>query len=294
MLEAKENLSGQAEMFEQENEEASVSEGDEVEMVDMEDATSGSPEEDGNSNDTDPDGSSESTRSDSDANDIELTAFNAKLAQALGTRPGNEDLTAEDSGSSDEDMNSEQMEALDDQLKEVFRERKNVKSKKTEKKDAKENIVNFKCRVLDLLEIYVKQQHSNRLGLSLLLPLLQCIRKTTSPQVSSKACNVMREYARACKGDRVPGIEDTDAIFNLLKSVHAEAIKEGSNAYVSACSQASLLLVKVLVAHDRECFRRVLRIYGDTQEKYFFDANCKVKPAFFTDWQNWCTSAKKQ
>ena len=294
MLEAKENLSGQAEMFEQENEEASVSEDDEVEMVDMEDATSGSLEEEGNSSDTDSDGSSESAGSNSDANDTELAAFNAKLAQALGTRPGNEDLTAEDSGSSDEDMNSEQMEALDDHLKEVFRERKKVNSKKTEKKDAKETIVNFKCRVLDLLEIYIKQQHGNRLALSLSLPLLQCIRTTTSPQVSSKACNVMREYARVCKGDKVPTIEDTDAIFDLLESVHTEAMKEGSNAYVSAYSQASLLLVKVLVAHDRECFRRVLKIYGDTQEKYFFDAKCKVKPAFFTDWQNWCTSARKQ
>ena len=294
MLEAKENLSGQAEMFEQENEEASVSEEDEVEMVDMEDATAGGPEEDGDSSDTGSDGTSESTESDSDANDSELAAFNAKLAQALGTRPGNEDLTAEDSGGSDEDMNSEQMEALDDHLKEVFRERKKVNSKKIEKKDAKETIVNFKSRVLDLLEIYVKQQHGNRLALSLLLPLLQCIRKTTSLQVSSKACSVMREYARVCKGDNVPSIEDTDVIFDLLESVHSEAANEVSNAYVSAYSQASLLLVKVLVAHDRECFRRVLRIYGDMQEKFFFDANCKVKPAFFTDWQNWFTQAREQ
>ena len=281
-------------MFEQQNEEASASEENDVEIVDMEDATSGSSEEDGDSSDTDSDGTSESTESDSDANDAELAAFNAKLAQALGTRPGNEDLTAEDSGRSDEDMNSEQMEALDDHLKEVFRERKKVKSKKTEKKDAKETIVNFKCRVLDLLEIYVKQQHGNRLALSLLLPLLQCIRKTTDKQVSKQACNAMREYARVCKSDGVPTIEDTNAIFDLLKSVHAEAMKEGSNAYVSACSQASLLLVKVLVAHDRECFRRVLRIYADTQEKAFFDANCKVKPALFTDWQNWFTTARKQ
>ena len=294
MLEAKESLAGQAEMFEQENEEDNVSEEGDVEMVNMGNTSSGSPGEDDNSSEGDSDGSSESTETDSDASDTELAAFNAKLAQALGTRPGNEDLTADDSGSSDEDMNSEQMEALDDHLKEVFRERKKVNSKKTEKKDAKETIVNFKCRVLDLLEIYVKQQHGNRLALSLLLPLLKCIRTTTSPQVSSKACNVMREYARACKSDKVPVIEDTDAIFDLLRAVHAEAMKEGSNAYVSAYSQASLLLVKVLVAYDRECFRRVLRIYGDTQEKYFLDANCKVKPAFFTDWQNWCTSARKQ
>ena len=281
-------------MFEQEVEALSVTEGSDVEMVDMEDASSGSPEDvKGSSDEDESEASSESIEADSEGNDDELAVFNAKLAQALGTRPGNEDLDAEDSSSSDEDMNSEQMEALDGHLGQILRERKNITSKRTERKDAKETIVNFKCRVLELLEIYAKQQHANSLALSLLLPLLKVIRTTTSPQVSSKACNVMREYARVCKGSGVPNAENLDAIYAILESVHAEAMKEGSNAYVSACSQASLLLVRVLVAHDRECLRRVVRIYGDTEEKALFDANCKVKTAFFTDWLNWCTSARK-
>ena len=238
-------------------------------------------------------GSGDADAGDSDEVSDELAALNAKLAQVVGTRPGNEDLDAEDSSSSDEEMTDEQMFELDVSLENIFRERKKVTSKRSEKKDAKENIVNFKCRVLELLDIYVKQEHRNGLGLSLSLPILTLIRTTTSPLVSRKASDVMREYARLCKGDGAPYIKDTDSVFGLLEAVHIEAMKEGSNAHASACSQASLLLVRVLVAHDRECLRMVVKRYGATQESALFDSDCKVKTSFFTDWLNWCTSARK-
>ena len=237
--------------------------------------------------------SGDADAADSDEVGGELAALNAKLAQVVGTRPGNEDLDAEDSSSSDEEMTDEQMFELDVSLENIFRERKKVTSKRSEKKDAKENIVNFKCRVLELLEIYVKHEHRNGLGLSLSLPILTLIRTTTSPLVSRKASDVMREYARLCKGDGAPHVKDTESVFGLLEAVHIEAMKEGSNAHASACSQASLLLVRVLVAHDRECLRMVVKRYGATQESALFDSDCKVKTSFFTDWLNWCTSARK-
>ena len=237
--------------------------------------------------------SDDADAADSDKVGDEVAALNAKLAQVVGTRPGNEDLDAEDSSSSDEEMTDEQMFKLDVSLENIFRERKKVTSKRSEKKDAKENIVNFKCRVLELLEIYVKQEHRNGLGLSLTLPILRLFRATTSLLVSRKASDVIREYARLCKGDGVPHIKDTESVFGLLEDVHIEAMKEGSNAHANACSQASLLVVRVLVAHDRECLRRVVRIYGATQESALFDSGCKVKTSFFTEWLNWCTSARK-
>ena len=230
---------------------------------------------------------------DSDGESDELAALNAKLASIVGTRPGIEDLDAEDNSSSDEEMTDEQMFEMNASLEHIFREQKISRSKKTDKKDAKENMVNFKCRVLDLLEIYVKQEHGNGLGLSIILPILILVRTTTSPLVSRRACEVMREYARVCKGDGVPRIEDTESVFALLEAVHVEAMKEGSNAHASACSQASLLLVRVLAARDRECLRRVVKIYAATQESALFDSSCKVKTSFFTDWLNWCTSARK-
>ncbi|KAL6714597.1 DNA-directed DNA polymerase [Lecanora helva] len=294
VLETRESLSGQVEMFEQVNDDQdhadSISEASDVEEVGMAEKESA----EGDSEDEDDDDTDVSVYSAEmiEGEDDELAAFDAKIAQALGTRPCNDIMKEGDSTSSDEDMNDEQMEALDEQLAKVFRERKKLTSKKTEEKEAKETVVNFKSKVLDLLETYVKQQHTSILALSLLLPILTLIRTTTSPQISGKACNLLRGYSKLCKGDGVPKIKDAETMYELLEQIHIEAGKEASNAHTSACSQASLLVIKVLVNYDRESLRRVIKIYGSTREKFLFDPDCKVKTAFFTEWSNWCTSAR--
>ena len=231
---------------------------------------------------------------DDDTTDGELAAFDAKLALALGTRPPGDDLASNESGESiDEDMNDEQMEAIDAQLVQVFRERKKVTGQKSQKKDAKEAIINFKCRVLELLETFIKQQHASALALDLLLPLLRVIRSTTSKMVSSKACDLIREYARSCKGKNVPDAKNKAPLLDLLHSIHNEAAKEGSNTFTSACSQASLLLVRVLSAQDRNSLRQVTAIYASTQERLLFDPQCQFKVSFFLDWLNWCAQARR-
>lgn len=232
--------------------------------------------------------------SENEEDNDELAAFEAKLAQALEARSTKKDGgVASDDEPSEADMDDEQMEALDEQLEKVFKERKIASSKKSQRKDAKEVVTNFKCRVLELLEIFVKEQHTNLLGLKLLIPLLTTIRTTKSKLVSKKACDLVREYTRLCKGKSVPNVDDLDAIFDLLAAIHGEAMREGSHAYKSACSQASLLVVKVLVARDRENLRRVVLRYAATQERFLFDPKCKAKTSFFSDWLNWCNSARK-
>ncbi|MCJ1468835.1 DNA-directed DNA polymerase [Pseudocyphellaria aurata] len=223
--------------------------------------------------------------------DAELVAFDAKLAQALKNRSTEDDrATIGNDEFTDEDMNDEQMEALDEQLGKVFRGRKKVMSKKSQKKGAKETIVNFKCRVLELLEIFIKHQNAKLLTLDLLVPILRTIHSTSSTLVSAKACGLIRTYTKVCKGENLPNAIDTDPIFDLLKKIHNQATKDGSNAYNSSCSQASLLVVKILVAQDRENLRRILLIYSETQERALLDPRCGVKVSFFSDWLNWCSS----
>lgn len=213
---------------------------------------------------------------------------------ALGTRPATDDLNANDEDeSSDEDMNDEQMEALDEHLEKVFRERKNVTSNKSQKKDSKEAIVNFKCRVLELLDIYIKQEHKNLLPLQLLVPLLNVIRSTKTALVSSKACDLLGTYFKLCKPNSVPKISDTESVFEVLHTVHQQAAKGGSNAYSSACSKASLLLVKILVAQDREHLRLIESIYSKTHESFMLDPKSNIKPSFFSEWLNWSVTARK-
>lgn len=293
VLETKENLAGQDEMFEEEDRDselsvATSSDNSDVEEVEMKDANDIHPS-------ANEDEVSEATSNSEEAEDEELAAFDAKLAQALKIKPATTDIDAASIASSSSDMTDSQMEALDVHIAQIFKERRNLgknTSKKTQQKDARESIVNFKCRVLELLEIFIKQQHKKPLALELLIPLLSVTRMTTSQQVSSKACNLVREFGRICKGKEMPEVDDAEAVFTLLREVHVEAMREASNAHASACSQASLFLVRLLVGLDREHLRKVVGIYAGTQEVLLMDPKCRVKMSFFTDWMNWCATAR--
>ena len=244
--------------------------------------------------------SASGTEEDSDmlesADDPELVAFDQKLAQALGTKRADQLLAAgEDDESSEDDMDDEQMEALDVHLEKVFSERKKVTSKKTERKQAKETIMVFKGRVLELLEIFIKQQYRSTLAFAAILPLLALIRTTTSKHISEKAGNLVREYSKLYKLKHSISSEPLfllDETIDLLRAVHDAAAKEGSNAYSSACSHASLLLAKVIVANGGD-ISGVIDCYASTQNRFMTDPACKVKTSLFTDWMNWCTSARR-
>ncbi|KAE8412399.1 DNA polymerase phi-domain-containing protein [Aspergillus pseudocaelatus] len=291
ILEAKESLAGQQEMFEQDDEGEEdeemmdVDEDDsDVEVVDAE----GSDDDD---EDEEEEGSEE--EEEEDGNDDEEAIFEAKLAEALGPHRANQDLNDDEEGS-DADMNDDEMEQVDQQLAKVFQARRDALSKNKDKKDAKGNMVNFKNRVLDLLEIYVKKCHSKLLALDLLLPLLRLTRKSTVKQISNKANSVLRDYTRLCKGSALPKLESVEPAWELLNSIHKEASHSGPPSHASACSQASLLMVKVLVAHDKNNISGIVDVYAETRKQQFLSKKCHVQPSFFSEWSNWCVSASKQ
>ena len=302
ILKVKENSEGQDELFEkidEEGNEGMEEEDDDSEASDVEVLDRRSSSQDNQTSEDDSDAVSLSAdEEDGSGPDEDLAAFDAKLAQALGTRPANEDLDAGDSGTSDEDMNDEEMEALDEHLANVFREQKKATSKKFENKTAKKNIVDFKCRVLELLEIFVKKQHRKYLALKLVLPVLVLIRTTSNPQVSQKAINLLREYSRLSKGkNQSPvvdqgGDKDPGSVVLMLQWVHKEAMMPGSNAHANACSQASLILVRILADYGE--MDEIVQTYGQTYvssyEKALSEKNFRVKMSLFIDFNNWAAS----
>lgn len=296
VLEAKDNLAGQQEMFENQDEAEEGEEGD-INMMDVDmDSDDDDVEEvsanEGSSDDEEDDDDSSDENDDED--NEELEAFDAKLAEALGiNRADGDDASGDDD---DADMNDEEMEALDEQIVKVFRTRNQATSKKKDKVQARETMINFKNRVLDLLHIYVKKSYLNPIALDLLLPLLQLSRRSTVKQIATRAGNVLREYTKNCKGSSVPAIEASskEDVFSLLKNVHQEATYSGPPTHSAACSQASLLLVKVLVGHDRNTVPDIVDVYGETRKKQLVDKKCHVQPSFFSDWNNWCVTASKQ
>lgn len=298
ILDAKENLAGQQEMFDQQED----GNDDHHEDEDMIDADEVDEDEDGDE-DSDKDPSSEEEESseieveeDEDEDDAELEAFDAKLAEALGTHRADKDLEEASDSSSESGMDDDQMEAIDEQLVKVFKTRSQIMSKKKDKKDAKENMVNFKNRVLDFVEIYIKKCHASIVALDLILPLLRLARKSTTQQICQKSHGVMREYVKSCKGPAIPPLGDTDTepVWELLQAIHKEATLSAPPAHAASCSLGSLLVVKVLVAHDKQNVLRVVDVYGETRKQQLLNTKCHVKPTFFTDWSNWCQTATTQ
>ena len=267
-----------------------------VEMLDsdVEVASQSSKEDEDADSDDQSEANGQEQGDDDDDDDEELAAFDAKLAAALGTRKGEDDLDSADTSGSDEDMDDDEMEALDEQLATVFRARKDLTNKKKENKEAKGNIVQFKTRVLDRIEAYLKQEYQNPLALVVVVPLLVTARKTRTKQISDRACQILREFCSRCKGKTVPAETNVATAKEILGSVHEEACLQSSQTHATACSQASILLVKVLVAIDSQNVLIAVETYADTRKKQLTDKKCHVQPSFFTDWNNWCTSASRQ
>jgi DNA polymerase phi len=296
VLATKESLEGQQEMFDAADEDANTDDEDEsdasdVDMIDSDVevvSSSSKPSSDAVSDDSD----SYNEDAEDDSEDEELAAFDAKLAAALGTRKltnGVED----DDDSSTSGMDDDQMMVLDEKLAEVFRARQQENSKKREKKDAKENIVNFKNRVLDLIDVYLKVEYHASQSLELLLPLLILARKTKTKQLADRACLILNEFCKRCKGANVPSCNDTLEGIELLLALHAEAGTGASNAHANAASHASILVVKSLVNSGVKV-GDVVDVYANTQKRMLTDKKCKIQAGLFTDWNNWCVSAREK
>lgn len=295
ILESNESLRGQQELFDQEpedNEEFDIDgeDGDmdsDVEVLDMngdEGNFNGHLDEDGDDTEADED-SGEDEEEDEDAKKLDDA-----LAKALGTRRLDQDEEAE--SDSDADMTDSEMMELDSKLVEIFSQRKKAPNKKQEQRDAKETMVNFKSRVLDLLDIYVKKQAANALAFGLLLPLLQLIRTTKTKQLAEKAHSIIGSFAKAYKtAKKTEGAAEISISeqTKLLKAIHLEASKDPSHSFAKAASTSSLLISSSMYSRDNGSVKKIATVYRDSQVAWV-EGEVKMQAAFFAEWVNWCQS----
>ncbi|TKA80711.1 hypothetical protein B0A49_01114 [Cryomyces minteri] len=295
VLDQRENLAGQQALFEQEADQAEDLDAEDVEDTsDVKivnetlqkasnedgDADTNVPSSDDSSGDDDDEDAENDSTDDGDQRDEEL---DMKLAELLKTAANG---AGSDSSDGDADMDDEEMMALEPHLTKIFEERKKLPNKKKEGRDAKETVINFKNRVLDLLAIYVKQQHANPLALHLILPLLRLVRTSTSKQLADKSAGLLKQYFDACaKHKRLPALDAADnSAWELLASAHEEALKGTSKLHALACSRSHLFLTKVLTALDEENFERAEDVYDRSFQTWRSDAKARVHESFFTEW----------
>lgn len=243
-----------------------------------------------NDNDAVDEDSNRETSSSSDQengeDDEELLKFNSLLANALQVQ--NKDKASGENESSDEsDMDDDQMMALESHLANIFKERKKTASKKREQKDAKEMIIAFKNRVLDLLLIYIRKQHANPISTSLVLPLLRLVRMSSSKQLAEKAFDHLKQYYDTCKSKGMPADVNDEVLWEILKNVHTEVTRSTNKMTASACSRSSLFIAKILVSKDSKNYGKILEQYALTQKDWYMDPKSKINPSMFTEWISW-------
>uniref|UniRef100_A0A3P9JKQ5 MYB binding protein (P160) 1a n=1 Tax=Oryzias latipes TaxID=8090 RepID=A0A3P9JKQ5_ORYLA len=176
-------------------------------------------------------------------------------------------LATEEDASSDEDLDDEAMMKLDQSLSALFSEqKKKIQAKKDEKaklQKEKSLVLDFKIKVLDLLEVFVTRQASNPLVVSLVEPLLNVIDRemnSSSDQQSQdflrRAADIFRNqlcrsksYCRTA-GDRQRELHD------LLEKLMTKCQKLSDSSlslyYFSACLYLVKLLRGALPAEAKE------------------------------------------
>lgn len=301
VLESDESLRGQQALFDQEPEDAGEMEVDnvdedemdsDVEVVDM-DADEGTLNgllEQSEDDDTEEGDEEDDEEEDDDGNnedDEEGKKLDDALALALGTHKI--DPNVESGSDSDADMTDSEMMALDSKLAEIFSQRRKEPNKKKEQKDARETMVNFKARILDLMDIYVKKQASNPLAFGLLLPLLQLTRTTKTKQLAEKSQNIIQTFAKAFKSSKDTDELDVSEQIKLLKSIHTEASNDLSHLFSRSASTASLLVASSIYKVDCTSFKKIANVYRDSQVAWV-EGEVKMQASFFTEWVNWCQS----
>ncbi|XDG09993.1 hypothetical protein ABKA04_009608 [Annulohypoxylon sp. FPYF3050] len=219
----------------------------------------------------------------------ELADLDDALAKVLGSHRLDKDKEAE-SSDNDSDMTDSEMIALDEKLVEVFKQRAKKTGKKKEKKDAKESVVMFKHRVLDLVALYLKHEAANSLAFALLLPLLDLVRTTSAKPLANKAGAAIENFAKAFKKVRTVVTRgeagfDAEPQFQLLDKLHRKAAEDASHAYGRAASQASLLVASSLVV-EKGNVERVNEMYAKIFSKCQ-KGEARIPGFFFSDWINW-------
>ena len=305
-LAADESEKGQQALFSTEDEDMLDAEGSDaeeeeegldsdVEIVDLEDAGSEVPDD----SDSEEESSDEEDAADKAEPADRDDALDNALAVALNSHRLDQDAEAEDSDGSD--MTDSEMMAVDEKLAEIFKHRAKTTSKKKTKKDAKDTVVNFKHRVLDLLSIFAKNEAAvlNPLTFDILLPLLHLIRTTTTKALGRKVCEIILNFAAALKKAKNRSASttsskkiDTEELIALLDEIHIEASKDASHAFAKAASTCSLSIASVLLDEENEGDDHVTPVfeaYAQTQQKWF-RGEVKIQTSFFMDWVNWCQS----
>ncbi|WPK25981.1 hypothetical protein PUMCH_003323 [Australozyma saopauloensis] len=315
VLNAKENEAGQKQLFEGEEifvDDEEEADGDEDEEKDDEDSEDSSDSEEDDSED-------DSEKNEDVSKLVEQVEHETtiKLASALGipaSHNGEVKYNEIDSFGEDDDdyesesMDDEQMMAIDEDLARIFKERRDAltanssKKKNADKELAKEQMVLFKSRVLDLLETFSKVQPNSVYNLHLIRPLVNVMNLTTEKDIGIKAHKILKTRISKIRVnvEEVKSFypeeefeEYKASLLDLLKWLQLQAGKySSSQAHGAACNQSCIIVSKSLLILDPEMLSSIVSVYSETLTTWASESTNRIQANMFFDFVNWLNSKR--
>ncbi|CCG83491.1 DNA polymerase phi [Taphrina deformans PYCC 5710] len=280
------------------NDDEEEEEGEDEEDEDMIDEDEAARASDSSSDDDDGEEDEDNEAADEERD----AALDAALRNALGGKKrkasemnvvhageGHESDFEADSDEEEDLLDDDQMLAMDATLENIFKRRKQEsgRSRKKDRVGLKVSTIQFKRKVIDLLDQYARLCPSSGLVVETLLPLLQCARKSSDANLSERIQSLVRQ--RVTKAKQLPQVASTQTLLALLRQVHDEAERANTPPQLSACSQTALFLIRLTLSLDEDRVSDIVRLYGDSQLKWLNKKHSKLNTGFFVDFVNWCT-----
>ncbi|WFD20036.1 DNA-directed DNA polymerase [Malassezia caprae] len=217
----------------------------------------------------------EEDEEDVDDNDVD-PVLRSRVEEAFRASGAAGDEDDEDNDNFDDD----QMAQLDDKLAEIFRQ--HTSSKRREAEIIQRDTALFHNKILDLLEMYAKEQSGNALVMRLVAPLYALSRGSgdVSQQVAHRAGQILR--ARLCKAKELPrGDLDVTGMVDELKATH-EYVRSTQDVRMAELSAAvSQLYTKVLIRHGH--LSEPVSVYEVTLHDFLERKSSPVRPSFLLD-----------
>ncbi|TPX59035.1 hypothetical protein SpCBS45565_g07848 [Spizellomyces sp. 'palustris'] len=298
VLSAKGGVAGAQELFEEEEEEE-----EDVEMISGDAMDVDSKQED------DDDEEDEGEDEDEDEDDDESGEVDEELRLKIKEALGNAAVDEEDDDSDEEEfLDDDEMEAFDDKLADIFRQRKEIT---TAKKDVKNQVLHFKLRVVDLLDIFLRKSPQQPLVIELIMPLIKLVtstsRSTDDKDLHDKLQSLVKNKLFRLREVPTEPALNADRAVEVLREVHEYAHRAADATLFGLCNGASLLLTRIL-SHVKEpvpkkevkktpkkrkvetkevpntrSMSRVASIYQETLSDFMTKNKTRVKPVIFLD-----------
>ncbi|KAG5519932.1 hypothetical protein PMAC_000209 [Pneumocystis sp. 'macacae'] len=190
-----------------------------------------------------------------------------------------------------ESASDQQMFELDKHIADILKQRKNQKNKK-KAISIKNSVIEFKSKVLDILDIFLKARDQDPIIFNLIVPLLVLIRTTSNDIVLNKARNLIGN--RLCKAKINIDDVNIEIVSDLLKQVHDDGLKIKKKTLGTAHSQCSIFLIKIIISKDINLINRVLEIYFNTFNNWITKQKIKLHASFFIDLISWGNQFKQK